>query len=242
MFEIGASLREARIKRGLSPADVHKAIRIRDRYLQALEDERWELLPGDAYVKGFLRTYADFLGLDGNLYVDEYNSRFAEHEEQPLAPQPMPRAAPGRGVGLLRPLLAIGAIVAVVAAVAAWQLNRGSTASSGPPPTTTTTTGGTTTTKHHQPPPAALPTQALLVAQRGACWLEIRSGGATGTIVYENTLQQGQSQRISLASGSVWIWIGHPTSLDIHLGGKILRGIPTSPVKILLTRRGWKLA
>src|SRR5581483_9208311 len=91
MFEIGSSLREARIKRGLSSADVQKAIRIRDRYLQALEEERWELLPGDAYVKGFLRTYADFLGLDGNLYVDEYNSRFARTDEPPLAPQPFGR-------------------------------------------------------------------------------------------------------------------------------------------------------
>src|SRR5207248_224231 len=77
MFEIGGSLREARLKRNLTPADVQKAIRIRDRYLQALEEERWELLPGDAYVKGFLRTYADYLGLDGQLYVEEYNSRFA---------------------------------------------------------------------------------------------------------------------------------------------------------------------
>ena len=54
---------------------MQKAIRIRDRYLQALEEERWELLPGDAYVKGFLRTYADYLGLDGNLYVEEYDGR-----------------------------------------------------------------------------------------------------------------------------------------------------------------------
>src|SRR5947199_8930950 len=110
MFEIGGSLREARLKRGLSSADVQKAIRIRDRYLQALEEERWELLPGDAYVKGFLRTYADFLGLDGNLYIDEYNSRFAQHEEQPLAPQPTVRAESGssRRIGLLRPLVAIG--------------------------------------------------------------------------------------------------------------------------------------
>jgi cytoskeletal protein RodZ len=77
MFEIGPSLREARSRRGLSPADVHKATRIRERYLSALEEERWELLPGDAYAKGFLRTYAEFLGLDGQLYVDEYNARFA---------------------------------------------------------------------------------------------------------------------------------------------------------------------
>ena len=87
MFEIGGSLREARLKRNLTPADVQKAIRIRDRYLQALEEERWELLPGDAYVKGFLRTYADYLGLDGQLYVEEYNSRFARPDEPQLVPE-----------------------------------------------------------------------------------------------------------------------------------------------------------
>src|SRR5215510_7395828 len=125
MFEIGGSLREARLKRNLTAADVQKAIRIRDRYLQALEEERWELLPGDAYVKGFLRTYADYLGLDGSLYVEEYNSRFSHPDEQPqLVPQRFASRNVGfGGVGILRPLVAIGAIVAVVAAVAAWQLS-----------------------------------------------------------------------------------------------------------------------
>ena len=84
MFAIGDSLHEARIRRGLSAADVQKGIRIRERYLTALEEERWELLPGEAYTKGFLRTYAEFLGLNGNLYIDEYNTRFAHHDEEPL--------------------------------------------------------------------------------------------------------------------------------------------------------------
>src|SRR5437899_8495198 len=87
MFAIGDSLREARNRRGLSAADVQKGIRIRERYLTALEEERWELLPGDAYTKGFLRTYADFLGLDGNLYIDEFNARIAHHDEEPLVPE-----------------------------------------------------------------------------------------------------------------------------------------------------------
>jgi len=248
VFEIGASLREARVKRGLSPTDVHKAIRIRDRYLQALEEERWELLPGDAYAKGFLRTYADYLGLDGSLYIDEYNSRFAEHEEQPLQPQPMPRAGLGTtrfaGVGLLRPVVAIGVIVAIVAAVAAWQLNGSSKNTGGPPPTTTTggTTTGTTTTKQHIPPPVALPTRAVLVAARGACWLEIRRGSARGTVIYENTLQQGQTLPVDLKNGPVWINFGDPENLDVHLGGKIATGKPTQVGSVLLTRSGMKPA
>ncbi len=141
MFEIGGSLREARLKRNLTPADVQKAIRIRDRYLQALEEERWELLPGDAYVKGFLRTYADYLGLDGQLYVEEYNSRFARPDEPQLVPERFARTgAPFGGVGFLRPLLAVAVIVAIVAGLAAWQLSGSGDKQGVPPPSTSTTT------------------------------------------------------------------------------------------------------
>ena len=134
MFEIGGSLREARLKRNLTSADVQKAIRIRDRYLQALEEERWELLPGDAYVKGFLRTYADYLGLDGNLYVEEYNSRFARPDEPQLVPERFARTgSPFGGVGFLRPLVVVAVIVAIVAGLAAWQLSSSSGRQAGNP-------------------------------------------------------------------------------------------------------------
>ena len=91
MFAIGDSLREARTRRGLSSADVQKGIRIRERYLTALEEEKWELLPGEAYTKGFLRTYAEFLGLDGNLYIDEYNARIAARSSRTRSPRPTRR-------------------------------------------------------------------------------------------------------------------------------------------------------
>jgi cytoskeleton protein RodZ len=83
MFDIGASLRTAREKRGLTAEDVHRSLRIRERYLRALEEERWELLPGDAYAKGFLRTYAEFLGLNGTLYIDELNARLSLRDAEP---------------------------------------------------------------------------------------------------------------------------------------------------------------
>jgi cytoskeletal protein RodZ len=251
MFEIGGSLREARLKRNLTPADVQKAIRIRDRYLQALEEERWELLPGDAYVKGFLRTYADYLGLDGNLYVDEYNNRFAHPEEQPLlVPERFARRPNRRlgSTGLLRPLLAVGAIVAIVAAVAAWQLSGSSGKKQGtPPPTSTPTTtaaGNTTPKKHHKQTHASapLPSRATLVASRGNSWLWVRSGSASGPTVYEGTLLQGKTVRVSLKNGPVWIRIGDPPSVDVRLGGKLMQGLPNQVGNVLLTRRGLKSA
>lgn len=249
MFQIGPSLREARERRGLTAADVQKAIRIRDRYLHAIEEERWELLPGDAYVKGFLRTYADFLGLDGNLYVEEFNSRFAHHDDQLLVPQAIARksTAAGAGAAVLRPLVVLGVIVLVVAAIAAWQLNRGG---GGGAPQAGGTTGGTTTPTtphrhrqaHHPTPPVALPTRAVLSAARGACWLEIRSGSASGALVFEGTLQQGQTHAVSLASGPLWVRIGDPPNLDIKLGGKAVSGLPTQPANVLLTRSGLRSA
>jgi hypothetical protein len=241
MFEIGGSLREARLKRNLTPADVQKAIRIRDRYLQALEEERWELLPGDAYVKGFLRTYADYLGLDGNLYVEEYNSRFAHPEEPAFVPERFARTGRGfGGVGVLRPLVAVAIIVAIVG-VAAWQLSGSQTPKrSTPPPTTPTTTSTHTTPKqhhHHTPPPTALPTRAVIVASRGNSWLFVRRG-ANGPTVYEGTLLQGKTLPVNLRNGPVWIRFGYAPAVDLRLGGKLLHGLPNGIGNVILTRRG----
>src|SRR6185503_15620319 len=71
MFEIGNSLREARVRQQLELGEIELATKIRSRYLRALEEESFDALPAQTYVKGFLRTYADYLGLDGQLYGDE---------------------------------------------------------------------------------------------------------------------------------------------------------------------------
>jgi cytoskeleton protein RodZ len=71
-LEIGAVLRDARQRAGLDIASVEAQTKIRTRYLRALEDEDWQVLPGHAYAKGFLRTYAQLLGLDADTLVDEY--------------------------------------------------------------------------------------------------------------------------------------------------------------------------
>ena len=98
MFEIGNSLREARLRRHIEFVDAEHGTKIRGKYLRALEEERFELLPSHTYIKGFLRSYADYLGLDGQLYVDEYNSRFVVGEEEaPVRAAPRARGA-RRGV------------------------------------------------------------------------------------------------------------------------------------------------
>jgi len=84
MFEIGSSLREARMRQKLELSDAERETRIRAKYLRALEDERFQVLPGPAYTKGFLRSYAHYLDLDAQRFVDEYNTRFPPRRSGPL--------------------------------------------------------------------------------------------------------------------------------------------------------------
>ena len=88
MFEIGNSLREARERQGLGYPEIELATKIRAKYVRALEEEDFTALPGDAYIRGFLRTYAEYLGLDGDVYVDEYASRFITSWRDELPPRP----------------------------------------------------------------------------------------------------------------------------------------------------------
>jgi cytoskeleton protein RodZ len=82
---IGEQLREARLAAGLELDHVEDAIRIRVRYLDAMEREAWDVLPAEAYVRGFLHTYGDHLGLDGEALVAEYDRLEApEVDERPL--------------------------------------------------------------------------------------------------------------------------------------------------------------
>src|SRR5215213_375379 len=74
---IGDRLREARMRQKVDIADVEAATKIRAKYLRALENEEFGLLPGSTFAKTFLRTYADYLGLDAQLLVEEYR---VEHE------------------------------------------------------------------------------------------------------------------------------------------------------------------
>lgn len=84
MAEIGSTLRETRIRKKIDIMTVEDATKIRAKYLRAIENEEWNVLPGPTYVKTFLRTYAQYLGLDSHLLVDEYSARFEEPEDLEL--------------------------------------------------------------------------------------------------------------------------------------------------------------
>ena len=122
MLEIGSSLRTAREGRGLSLDDAAEATKIRPAYLAAIEDEAFERLPGPTYARGFLRAYAEFLGVDAQPLIDEFSERFAtapwELDEDVMFPRrrgPRAEARASRASGMI--VVAIAGIVAVAVLV-----------------------------------------------------------------------------------------------------------------------------
>lgn len=115
---IGATLREARNRRKLDLAEVEAAIKIRIRYLQAMENEEWDALPGGAYTRGFIRTYAIHLGLDGERLADEYrrSSALTAVERAPQRVEPVPAGVRHRRRRMSGPALA-AAVTVVLAAL-----------------------------------------------------------------------------------------------------------------------------
>ena len=98
MPEIGQTLRETRLRNRVDITEVEAGTKIRAKYLRALENEEWDLLPGPTFVKTFLRSYADYLGLDSRLLVEEYKQRFERPSTMELTPL-APRAGGGERSG-----------------------------------------------------------------------------------------------------------------------------------------------
>jgi cytoskeleton protein RodZ len=114
MADIGSLLRETRIRNKIDITTVEEATKIRAKYLRALENEEWIVLPGPTYVKTFLRTYAQFLGLDPHLLVEEYSARFEEPEELEVAAFTPKRRLPERTRRMGPPTRGIAAALLVL--------------------------------------------------------------------------------------------------------------------------------
>jgi hypothetical protein len=227
VFEIGSSLRAAREQRQLQLPEIERATNIRAKYLQALEEERWDVLPGTAYAKGFLRTYADFLGLDGPRFVEEFNERYAPAEQ--FEPPTLVRVRRRRRLDAR--LLVIPLLVVAVGLLS-WRLATGGggkpRADSAPPQQPTTVQVRATTTTRTTPAPPRV-AHVVLAATRGPCWLEARSNGR---ILYQGEVAQGG--RALFTGTHVWLRIGAPWNLDATVNGKAF-ALPAATGNVVVT-------
>jgi cytoskeleton protein RodZ len=241
VFEIGNSLREARLRQGLELPRIETETKIRGKYLRALEEEQFEVLPGETYVKGFLRTYAEYLGLDGQLYVDEYNSRFTTAEEPVATPSsparrpPRPRLESNFVVVALAGIVAVTVLfVVVLTGLGGGEEPAADSLLDTPPATTTQTSTG-------EEAPAAAPRPArrirlVLTAARGDCWMSVHANSASGPLLYQGSLEQGQTQRFAKWR-RIWIELGAPANLRVRLNGKGV-SFPRRQAVLLVTAKG----
>jgi len=106
------------------------------------------------------------------------------------------------------------------------------------PPTTGASSAGTTTTGEEQAAEGA-PARARLVltAVRGDCWMQVRAGGVNGRLVWEGTLERGQTQRF-VKYRRLWLELGAPANVNAKLNGRRLADFPTRPAIVVVTANG----
>jgi cytoskeleton protein RodZ len=176
---VGQDLRAARLRRGDDLATVSRALKIRRDHLEALEEDRFEALPGRAYAVGFVRSYADYLGLDPLQCVERFKGEIAGRNEIQPTVGPPPDA---EAVRLPQGWLVIGVVVLAAIVYGAYHVARSADtllrqpvaavpARMAPPPPTTVVT----TPAPQKPAPAPAASQAASTAPPGA------PGSTTGT-------------------------------------------------------------
>jgi cytoskeletal protein RodZ len=205
MFEIGATLREARERRQLTWEQVEAETKIRAKYLRALEEEEFDSLPSGTYVRGFLRAYASYLGLDGRLFVDEYASRFGTRHDDELFRRRRERPMTQRRESSSAVLVALIAVVAIgVLFFVAWRFGPGDAAPPAPglvsattgrngniattPPQTTTTTD--TTTRRAMPQRQPVHLRVDVSPSNQATWVKI-TRLSTGKVIAQTQVPPG---------------------------------------------------
>jgi cytoskeleton protein RodZ len=243
MASIGTTLREERIRLGLGIDEVESETKIRAKYLMALEDERFEALPGTAYARAFLRDYAEQLGLDPQELVNRLNQVVGIEDDVVLAPRrPVgPRPILGRpqwialgGALLLAVVLLAFAVYSVLGggsgastAGAAVGSNAGKDLASAPAQTGPAT-------------PSAPPARVVFRAGPGNTWLEVRKGSAKGKVLYAHVLTSGS--RIRVSGRRLWVSAGAPWNLSVKVNGRD-RALPSQSHRhLLVTRSGVRAA
>src|SRR5215210_6890044 len=235
MPSIGETLREARMRQRLDIADVEQRTKIRAKYLRALENEEFGMLPGPTFVKTFLRTYSEMLGLDPHVLVEEYRAGF-EHEDEMEAPLGPPAVAgrdrrhgPRVGPGSLILLLLVAVVAALVAIGLASDDGEGGDEASAPP-----TTNAETETEAASPPKRARPKRvALRITPATPTYVCVDRGAGT-PVIFENTIDsaqtfRGKRLRVNLGKRDV----------RLRMNGKPVKITPSGdPVGFAFTPRG----
>jgi cytoskeleton protein RodZ len=176
---VGARLREARSRRRLSLQEVEATIKIRARYLRAIENEDWDQLPGDTYARAFIRTYGTFLGLDGERLAEEQRrgrgatrpaERLPRVDPRPLrVPRKPRRGGPRVSPGVVTALVVAFVVAAlIVIGITNGGSGEGGAGDEGAKATTQTGKGGR---QHQREPKPVLAGHQLELTANAEVWV-----------------------------------------------------------------------
>jgi cytoskeletal protein RodZ len=252
---IGDTLRAARREHGTSLADAAAETRVRETYLAALEEEDFTALGGDVYVKGFLRSYARYLGVDPDPLLVAYRREHERVEDHPqIAQQPLPPVGPVGSMGPLgaRPqpsqavLIGGAAAAVVIVLLIVGMLSGGDSeepAGTGPPPATQTPAVPAPTADALNPSAPAEPDPTTPTAEPSAFTSVEVELTITGEVSYVRTeqgspaieaeLQEGESETFT-SDDEVVLRIGDASAVRLVVNGDDLGplGDPAQVVEV----------
>ncbi|MGC8872978.1 MAG: helix-turn-helix domain-containing protein [Chloroflexia bacterium] len=242
MAPVGDTLRERREERGLTLDDVSRQTRIRREYLEALESSQYDRLPADVYVRGFLRAYAQLLGLDPTETVRAYEKERGTPELVSIAPVSTPprvRSCVLPSVGIV--LFATLAMLAfAIWAYYGWLHPTTIPPTATPRPPTATPLPPTFTPQ--ATPPTAGPTATPRIYRgleavfqvSAPCWVRVI---ADGVQVFQGTLPEG-STRTFTATQELQVRFGNAGGVRVILNGQDL-GVQGNPGQVV--NRTWRV-
>jgi hypothetical protein len=239
---IGPTLREARSRRKVDLSEVEAAIKIRVRYLQAMENEEWDALPGGAYTRGFIRTYASYLGLDGERLADDYRRATGPPggERVPKRVEPVPTARRGRRPLVSSRLVIVAVCLLLVAVVVGIALAGGGGDSSSSSSSATAGRGEKPGGKHARKPVATskpgVVVRLTATAEVWVCLLDAKEEPLVDGQILEEGAEAGPFRssgfEVALGNGSVSMLVdgkladvpasSSPVGYRVDSGGKLI--------------------
>jgi hypothetical protein len=237
------------MRQKLDIADVEERTKIRAKYLRALENEEWGLLPGPTFVKTFLRTYAEVVGVDPHLLVEEYRTQHEADEPQDLQPispaarrratrrRPPPSAGPPGRLTVVLALFAAVVIFLLVLGLAGGDDGGGKAGSSTEAARTEQATERAPARKKPAKKARPAPTGVVVrIAPDGPTYVCLDTGDGTDRL-FEGTLEKPRTFR---DSKEVRLNIGR-RSAAIRANGKAVDVVQSpEPLGLRITRAGAK--
>jgi cytoskeleton protein RodZ len=215
MGSFGQNLRRERELRGVSLREIAEATKIAVRFLEALEDDRIDVLPGGLFPRSFVRQYATFVGLDPERTVADFLAHHGRPEPEARPPRSERPAWLSPGALFFAAVAIVAVLLVMMRPEAGDEAAREAAAHETPAPATPAVLP---TDRVYLPPVPDVPeperdSLVLTMTAEQSCWVEVRADGET---VINRVLAEGESETLE-AKGEIVLSVGNAGGLAIRV-------------------------